>query len=50
MTDFEDAVMGAAAVAASVNVIGTRNVSDYGNSVVPVMLPEAFLATLSAHE
>lgn len=50
MTDFEDAVMGAAAVAASMDVIVTRNVSDYGNLVVPVMLPEAFLVTLSAQE
>jgi len=50
MTDFEDAVMDAAAIAASVDVIVTRNVSDYGNSVVPVMLPEAFLVTLSAQE
>lgn len=47
ITDFEDAVTSAAAVAAELEVIVTRNTSDFVNSPVVAMLPEDFLATLS---
>ncbi len=47
MADFEDAVTSAAASAASLEVIVTRNTSDFASSSVPAMLPEEFLATLS---
>ena len=47
ITDFEDAVTSAAAVAAELEVIVTRNTSDFVNSPVVAMLPEEFLATLS---
>lgn len=44
MTDFEDAVTSEAANAAGVEVIVTRNTSDFAASVIPAVLPEAFLA------
>ena len=44
MSDFEDALQVAAAVAAGVDTIVTRNTSDYPSSPVPVMTPEAFMA------
>ena len=47
VTDFEDAVTSAAANAAGLEVIVTRNISDFATSLVPAMLPEEFLATLS---
>lgn len=47
VTDFEDAVTGAAANAAGLEVIVTRNTSDFVASSVPAILPEEFLATLS---
>lgn len=47
VTDFEDAVTSAAANSANLEVIVTRNTSDFANSSVPAMLPEEFLATLS---
>lgn len=45
MTDFEDAVTSEAANAAGVQVIVTRNTSDFAASVIPAVLPEAFSAT-----
>lgn len=47
VTDFEDAVTSAAANAAGLEVIVTRNTSDFVASSVPAILPEEFLATLS---
>lgn len=47
ITDFEDAVTSEAAFAANLEVIVTRNLSDFAASSVPVMRPEDFLATLS---
>ena len=47
VTDFEDAVTSAVAIAAGLEAIVTRNTSDYSASSVPAMLPEDFLATLS---
>lgn len=45
LTDFEDALQMAAAVAGAADVFITRNVSDFAGSRLPVMTPEAFLAT-----
>jgi predicted nucleic acid-binding protein len=47
ITDFEDAVTSAAAIAANLEVIVTRNTSDFALSSVPAMLPEEFLTTIS---
>lgn len=47
MTDFEDAVTSEAANAVGIEIILTRNTSDFVASSVPAMLPEEFLATLS---
>jgi predicted nucleic acid-binding protein len=47
ITDFEDAVTSAAAVAADLEIIVTRNTSDFGASLIPAMLPEDFLTMLS---
>ncbi len=47
ITDFEDAVTSEAANAADVEIIVTRNISDFGASSVPAMLPEDFLKMLS---
>ena len=44
MTDFEDAVTSEAANAAGVEVIVTRNTSDFATSSIPAVLPEEFLA------
>jgi len=44
LTDFEDAVTSEAANAAGVEVIVTRNTSDFVASTIPAVLPEAFLA------
>jgi predicted nucleic acid-binding protein len=46
ITDFEDAVTNEAANAADVEVIVTRNTSDFIASSVPAVLPEVFLAML----
>jgi predicted nucleic acid-binding protein len=46
IADFEDAVTSAAANAAGLEIIVTRNISDFTNSLVPAMLPEEFLSTL----
>jgi predicted nucleic-acid-binding protein len=47
VTDFEDAVTSEAANAVSVEVIVTRNISDFGASPIPAILPEEFLIMLS---
>jgi predicted nucleic acid-binding protein len=44
MTDFEDAVTSKAAKIAGVEVIVTRNTSDFASSVIPAVLPVEFLA------
>ncbi|NJL40796.1 MAG: PIN domain-containing protein [Leptolyngbyaceae cyanobacterium SM1_4_3] len=44
LTDFEDAVTSEVANAAEIEVIVTRNISDFANSSVPAVLPEQFLA------
>jgi hypothetical protein len=44
MTDLEDALQAAAAVAAGVDYIVTRNTADYRQSPIPAILPAAFLA------
>jgi predicted nucleic acid-binding protein len=45
--DFEDAVVIASANATGLEVIVTRNKSDFAASSVPAMLPEELLSTLS---
>ncbi|WP_427161741.1 PIN domain-containing protein [Aliinostoc sp. HNIBRCY26] len=45
--DFEDAVTVAAAINANLEIIITRNKSDFILSPLPVMLPEEFLEILS---
>ena len=47
IADFEDAVTSAAANAAGLEMIVTRNTSDFVTSSVPAIMPEEFLATLS---
>ncbi|WP_246564083.1 PIN domain-containing protein [Leptothoe spongobia] len=47
VSDFEDAVTVVAANAADVDVIVTRNISDFADVTVPAMLPQDFLATLT---
>ncbi|WP_017324356.1 PIN domain-containing protein [Synechococcus sp. PCC 7336] len=44
MTDFEDAVTSEAANVAGVEVIVTRNKSDFTASAIPALLPDEFLA------
>ncbi len=44
MTDFEDALQLAAALACGADVILTRNTEDFKASFIPVMTPEEFLA------
>ncbi len=46
MTDFEDAVTSEAANATGLDIIVTRNTSDFVNSKIPAMLPEDFLNSL----
>ncbi len=46
MTDFEDAVTSEAANTAGLDVIVTRNTPDFVASVIPALLPEAFLVML----
>lgn len=46
MTDLEDALQAAAALAFEADCIVTRNVKDYRHSPVPALLPKAFLAKL----
>lgn len=47
IADFEDAVTSAAANVAGLEMIVTRNTSDFITSSVPAIMPEEFLATLS---
>lgn len=47
ITDFEDAVTSAAASVARLEMIVTRNTSDFMTSSVPAVMPEEFLVTLS---
>ncbi len=47
ITDFEDAVTSEAAKAIGLEIVVTRNISDFVNSAVPAMLTEDFLAILS---
>lgn len=47
LTDFEDAVTSETANAEGLELIVTRNQSDFVASSVPAMLPEEFLAILS---
>lgn len=47
LTDFEDAVTSETANAEGLELIVTRNKSDFVASSVPAILPEEFLATLS---
>jgi predicted nucleic-acid-binding protein len=44
--DFEDAVTSAAATAAGIEIIVTRNKVDFVGSLVPAVLPEEFLKML----
>ncbi|WP_353929900.1 PIN domain-containing protein [Okeanomitos corallinicola TIOX110] len=44
--DFEDAVTSAAAMAAGLEIIVTRNRSDFVESLIPAMLPEELLKML----
>lgn len=44
ITDFEDAVTSEVANAIGVEVIVTRNTSDFASSSIPAVLPEEFLA------
>lgn len=43
ITDFEDALQIAAAIAGGADVFVTRNISDFSGCSIPVMTPEAFL-------
>ncbi|MFW6358385.1 MAG: PIN domain-containing protein [Chroococcales cyanobacterium] len=47
MSDFEDAVTSEAANAIGIEIIVTRNLSDFSNSSVPAMIPEEFLKAIS---
>lgn len=44
ITDFEDALQMASALAGRAEVVVTRNTSDFEGGPLPVMTPEAFLA------
>jgi predicted nucleic acid-binding protein len=46
INDFEDAVQYYAAMSANADVIVTRNIKDYKQSVIPVLTAEQFLRTL----
>ncbi len=48
ITDFEDAVTSAAAIAVGLEIIVTRNTGDFVASLVPAMMPEEFLTMLSS--
>jgi len=50
LTDFEDALQVAAALASGADVIATRNVHDYRGASVPAASPETVLRKLSAAE
>ncbi|MBW4473192.1 MAG: PIN domain-containing protein [Stenomitos rutilans HA7619-LM2] len=46
-TDFEDAVVHAAARSIGVEAIVTRNIQDFRSGTIPAVLPEVFLATFN---
>ena len=46
LNDFEDAVQYYAAISANIDVIITRNIKDYKQSIIPVYTAEQFLKTL----
>ena len=46
MSDFEDAMVAAAAVSAGCEVIVTRNVSHFADSPIPALSPEDFTADM----
>lgn len=48
MKDYEDAVQTASARAVSLDVIVTRDVSDYAGAEIPILTPEQFLALITA--
>lgn len=48
MADFEDAVQAAAAAAAGVDALVTRNTTDYANAPVPILTPAEAVARLAA--
>lgn len=47
LSDFEDALQCAAAIASGADFIASRNLKDYRHSPVPVRSPDAVLKTLS---
>lgn len=47
ITDFEDSLQIASAMAGAADVLITRNTKDFVGCVLPVMTPEAFLAAYS---
>lgn len=46
ISDYEDAIMDETAIFENVDYIVTRNVKDYSNSKIPVLLPNDFLKLL----
>lgn len=50
ISDYEDAVMVESAVRTGVDCIVTRNLKDYGRSLVPVYLPSDFLKLIEPQE
>jgi predicted nucleic acid-binding protein len=49
MSDFEDALQSAAAIACDARYIITRNIADFAASPVPALTPEAFLIAFPSH-
>ncbi len=47
LSDFEDAVQHESALALGLDMIVTRNLSDYANAVMKVLSPAAFLSLLA---
>ncbi len=47
ITDFEDSLQMAAAIAGAADVFVTRNTADFSGSTIPVMTPEVFLTTFT---
>jgi len=50
MADFEDAVQAAAAVAAGLDALVTRNTKDYASAPLPILTPSEALARLASAE
>ena len=48
VSDFEDALQAASALAGSAEFIITRNLEDFAGSPIPALLPEEFLMTHQA--